>query len=72
MHLLNPFNLLGAEMANVDPVASVSRTDMAQGVMGETQVRISTEAARELSKMSEDAGLTRKEMVERLIMAAAR
>ena len=59
-------------MANVDPVASVTRTDMAQSVMGETQVRISTEAARELSKMSEDAGLTRKEMVERLIMAAAR
>ena len=56
-------------MANVDPVASVSRTDIAQANMGETQVRISTEAARELSKMSEAAGLTRKEMVERLIMA---
>lgn len=56
-------------MANVDPVASVSRTDVAQATMGETQVRISTEAARELSKMSEANGLTRKEMVERLIMA---
>lgn len=57
-------------MANVDPVASVSRTDAVQGMMGETQVRISTEAARELSKMAENNGVTRKEMVERLIMNA--
>ena len=57
-------------MANVDPVASVVRGgDATQQTIGETQVRISTEAARELSKMSEAAGLTRKEMVERLIMA---
>lgn len=56
-------------MANIDPVAGVTRTEQAQATMGETQVRISTEAARELSKMSEANGLTRKEMVERLIMA---
>jgi hypothetical protein len=59
-------------MANVDPVASVTRTDAVQGMMGETQVRISSEAARELSKQAEAAGVTRKEQMERLIMAAAR
>jgi hypothetical protein len=59
-------------MANIDPVASGSRTDAVQSMMGETQVRISTEAARELSKQAEAAGITRREQMEKLIMAAAR
>jgi hypothetical protein len=59
-------------MANVDPVASGSRTDAVQGMMGETQVRISSEAARELSKMAEAQNVNRREMMERLIFAAAR
>ena len=57
-------------MANVDPVASVTRTQMAQGVMGQTQVSISREAARQLSQLAEAQGITRKEAVEKLIMGA--
>jgi hypothetical protein len=59
-------------MANIDPVAGVTRTNAVQATMGETQVRISSEAARELSKMAEAQNVNRREMMERLIMAAAR
>ena len=57
-------------MANVDPVASVTRTQMAQDVMGGAQVSISREAARQLSQLAEAQGITRKEAVEKLIMGA--
>ena len=60
----------GTFMANIDPVASVTRTDMAQGVMGQTQVSISREAARQLSQLAEANNVTRKEMVEKLIFNA--
>lgn len=50
-------------MANIDPVASVTRTDMAQATMGQAQVSISREAARQLSELAEAQGITRKEAV---------
>lgn len=57
-------------MANIDPVASATRTQMAQDVMGGAQVSISREAARQLSQLAEANNVTRKEMVEKLIFNA--
>ena len=59
---------LGGYMANVDPVASAVRGgDTTQRVIGETQVRISSESARKLSTLAEANELTRTQMMERLI-----
>jgi hypothetical protein len=58
-------------MANIDSVSGVTSAQAARVLMqGETQVRISTEAARELSKMAEEQNMTRTQMVEALIMGA--
>lgn len=59
-------------MANIDPVATTaSAAAQARSTMGETQIRISTEAARELSKLAESQGIDRRAAVERMIMTAA-
>lgn len=56
----------------IDPVAGISRTDAVQNRMGEsgTSVSLSRDVAQRLSQLSENAGITRKEMIERLIMQA--
>jgi hypothetical protein len=58
-----------AEMA-IDPVSQVTAAQEARYVMGETQVRISTEAARKLSQLAEANDMTRTQMVEALINGA--